>query len=104
MTDLPISDELFEQLREIAQIEGRSTDEITEALIRDYVASHQAAETVSATTRDPFLLIAQAADELGARSESGSIADLSREILTLEFAEYLKRRITGSQDEADHES
>ncbi len=104
MTDLPISDELFEQLREIAETEGRSTDEITEALIRDYVTSHKAAETMRAATRDPFLLIAQAADELGASSGNGSVADLSREILTLEFAEYLKRRITGSPDEAAHDS
>jgi hypothetical protein len=104
MADLPISDEMMEELRRVAEQEGQSTEEIAEAIVKQYVLSRRfpirgGAAAEDADTRDVFMRIARAADALGVRSERTNISELSREILSLEFPEYLKRRQSGQADE-----
>ncbi|MFN8450284.1 MAG: hypothetical protein U0521_17280 [Anaerolineae bacterium] len=48
-----------------------------------------------------FLLIAQAADELGEGSKEGDIAERSREILNNDIPEYLMRRMRGDYSDVE---
>jgi plasmid stability protein len=91
MTDLPIDDDVIEALRIIAEREGQSTEELANALLRRYVMTEHSTSR-GAAAKDPFLLIAQAADNLGLSSHEGDIAERSREILTEEYASYLIQR------------
>jgi hypothetical protein len=104
MTDLPISEELAVRLRRLAENENRAL----EAVLSDFVSERQHKDEQTSNVvaadkmvKDPLLLIAQAADDLGDHSESGNIAEFSREVLTLEYAEHLKRRLAEQPDAAD---
>lgn len=100
MADLPIDDSLLTEMKKIAEREGRTTTEIAEIAIRDFIAFYQQQdEPQTSETRDPFMLIAQAADELGIGSKEGDIAQRSREILNKEFPAYLKRRQASQNNE-----
>src|SRR5579871_753225 len=100
MTDFTIPDDLAEQLENIAQRENRPLDEVVEAALRSYAEEHVSTEAPSEKD-DLFLLIAQAADELGEGSKEGDIAERSREILDTEFPEYLMRRMRGDYSEVE---
>lgn len=98
MTDFTISDELAEQLKEIAQRENRSIDEIFEDALREYADTHVETSVDDEPLTEAvngFLAIAQAADELGERSKEGDISERSREILDNDFPEYLMKRMRG---------
>jgi hypothetical protein len=89
MVDLVIriSDDLFAQLEEKALEAQKPVEEVAAALIEQNLDYHYDEE------RDPFLMFAQAADEAGLKSERGDISERSRELLQIDFPDYIKSHL-----------
>jgi plasmid stability protein len=95
MATVRISESLFKRLQDRAERENRSVDDIAEAILEQQVAYEYRPE------RDPLLLIAAAAEEAGIHSEKGDIAERSRELLTGEIPDYLRKRLNGQENDGE---
>ena len=93
MVTLHISEELARKLNELAARENRPVEEVLEALVKERRPFSEAIAENRPVTPNPLLLIAQAADQLGDSSELGNLSEMSREILRLEFPQYLVERL-----------
>jgi hypothetical protein len=89
-----ISDDVFAQLEEKALEAQKPVEEVAAALLEENLQYHYD------ETRDPFLLVAKAAEAAGIQSDHGDIAERSRELLEHGFPDYLTNR----QRELDDES
>lgn len=95
MATLRISESLFKRLQVRAEQENRSVDDIAESILERQVTYEYRPE------RDPLLLIASAAEEAGISSEKGNLAERSRELLTNEIPDYLRKRLDGQGDDEE---
>lgn len=88
-----IPEDVAQRLEQLAQQEGRSIGEVLNNLLNRYNAGSPPGSLAE---------LAQNAREAGlASAEPVDTADRSREILTTEYADHLKRR-TGQGSDADH--
>jgi hypothetical protein len=92
---IQISDDLLERLKDIAQNEQKSVEELAASLIEQQIAPEYD------ESRDPLLMIARAAEEAGLSSGQGDIAERSREILNTEFPDSLMRRLREQDNDAE---
>ncbi len=103
MTDLPIDDDVIAALRIIAEREGQSAEQLANSLLRRFLLSQpsdvMATTPPNSATKDPFLLIAQAALKLGLSSEEGDIAERSRDILAQSYADHLMEHRDYQEDD-----
>ena len=88
-----ISDDVFAQLEEKALEEQKPVEEIAAALLEENLQYHYHED------RDPFLLVAKAAEEAGLHSEHGDISERSRELLQTDFPDYLTHRLREQGDD-----
>ena len=102
MTDFSIPDDLADLLDSIAQSENRPVDEVVESVLRRYAITRRFPTKPSQPQNEapesahPFLVIAQAADQLGESSKLGNVVERSRGILAEDFPEYLMQRLRGT--------
>jgi hypothetical protein len=87
MANLIIDDALARQLRELAQRENRSVDEVMASLLAQYTPNQG-----NSLSKDPLLTLADAARKFDLRSSRSDISSRSREILNSEWPEHLKYR------------
>lgn len=92
MTHIEISEQVLERLREVAEQQNLAVEEIAETILNEWAQAYIEPEA------DPLLMIAEAADKLGLRSEEGNIASRSREILNTDYPDDLMRRINEQSD------
>jgi predicted transcriptional regulator len=92
---IQISDDLLERLKDIAQNEQKSVEELAASLIEQQITPEYD------ESRDPLLMIARAAEEAGLSSGQDDIAERSREILNTEFPDYLMRRLREQGNDAE---
>jgi hypothetical protein len=97
MVTLTFSDELAEQLRELAAREGRSVEDVVRDMIEHYPPARnsdedkeQEEEEAPPGSTAAFIKAALAAD---IHLEDDDLASRSREILDTEFPEYLRQRM-----------
>lgn len=97
MVSLTFSEELAEQLRRLAQREGRSVEEVVRDMIEHYPPAHdsnvdkeQGEEETPPGSTAAFIKAALAAN---IRTGERDVASRSREILDKEFPEYLRQRM-----------
>lgn len=100
VTEFTIPDDLAELLDNIAQRENRSVDELVEEALQQYASEHLFSSEEQ-RHKNPFLIIAEAADQLGLGSSERDIAERSREILNYDFPEHLMRRMHGDYSDSE---
>jgi hypothetical protein len=95
MVDLVIriSEDVFAQLEEKALEAQKPIEEIAAALLEENLQYRYD------ENRDPFLLVAKAAEEAGIQSEHGDVSERSRELLKKDFPDYLTNRLREQGDE-----
>jgi hypothetical protein len=94
---LTFSDDVVQQLKELAAREGRSVDKVVREMMKHYPPAqednvdeeHEEEEAPPGSTA-AFIKAALAA---GIHLEEDDLASRSREILEIEFVEYLKQRM-----------
>ena len=91
MSDLLIEGEIADQLRDLAQREQRSVEAVLKTLLEHYVE----AEPSSTPT---LAKLAQALAAAGFHSGQSDTSTRSREILDVEYADYLIHRKRGQED------
>lgn len=103
MTQFTIPDDLAELLDDIAHRESLPVDELIEKALRDYATAVELDKSIATerSNRNPLLVIAEAANELGAGSKEGDISQRSREVLNTDFSEYLMRRTRGDYSDTN---
>jgi len=92
MAAFNLKESLARKLRELAERQHRSPEEVLAELIEEsYSVAAQSAE--GANRENPLLKMAEQAEKLGLSSGRSDISERSREILNEEFPRYLKDRI-----------
>ena len=96
MEALIIKDEtIATRLRDIAEQEERTVEEVIGSMLDTYRGGR---ETSAAPEPGSFAMLAKSAQEAGIQSEATDTSERSREILSTEFADYLRRRIDEQAD------
>ncbi len=97
MVNLTFSDDVAEQLRELAAREGRSVDDVVRDMMKQYLPARETngSEEQEEAEAPPGSTAAFIKAALAANIRTGErdIASRSREILDKEFPEYLRQRM-----------
>jgi vacuolar-type H+-ATPase subunit H len=99
MAELRVAEHLVRQLKEIAEREHRSVDDVVETMIEQYQPSVGEAKEDTSNEESGLWVLAKTAQELGLSSGQSNISERSREILNTEYPEYLMRRRRGQYDD-----
>jgi hypothetical protein len=100
MTHIEISEVLAEQLKDIAQQENQSIDDLIAQWIKQHRGQSAAVSEYEAYNleKDSLSSLANLALEADIRTGEINISERSREILTNEYPEYLLRRMRENDD------